>query len=138
MVLFKCNRHSSKFYCDECSPPSERDKDQAAGRIPMEKQTRADMIRMRLEDARAEIRGPLQAWREGNSCVPDFERGGTRTVGQSRVRGLLQPFSIYSLVASTRSVHDVYLPDSVADFVAHAPEDVEWLLNQLGKYEGKE
>lgn len=131
MTLFKCNHHSTTFYCDDCSPPSTREEDIAAGRIPYDRTNRLDRIRSRLEMARAELRGPMQSMREGNSCVPDMERGGMRSCGQSRVRGLLQPFSIAALAVSTRSVHDVFLPDDVADFVAKAPEDIEWLLAQL-------
>lgn len=131
MTTFKCGQHSSTFYCEDCSPPSERAKDIEAGLKPFDGQNRLDCIRSRLEEARAELRGPLQSWREGNSCVPDVERGGTRSVGQSRVRGLQQPFCMAALAVSTRSVHDVYLPDAVADFVAKAPEDIEWLLQRL-------
>jgi len=28
-----CNNHTSKYYCDVCSPPSEREKDEASNRI---------------------------------------------------------------------------------------------------------
>lgn len=131
MTLFKCGQHPSTFYCDDCSPPSEREKDIEAGLVPFDRHNRVDAIRSRLESARAELRGPMQSMREGNSCVPDMERGGMRSCGQSRVRGLQQPFAMAALAVSTRSVHDVYLPDEVADFVAKAPEDIEWLLTQL-------
>ncbi len=31
MTPYKCSQHPPKFFCDECSPPSEREKDIAAG-----------------------------------------------------------------------------------------------------------
>jgi len=32
-MAWACNRHSSQYYCDECSPPSEREKDEASDRV---------------------------------------------------------------------------------------------------------
>jgi len=31
-MAWACNRHNSQYYCDECSPPSERERDEASNR----------------------------------------------------------------------------------------------------------
>ena len=45
MTLFTHSKHSSKHFCDECSPPSEREKDVEAGltKAPAESNRRSDL-----------------------------------------------------------------------------------------------
>lgn len=106
------------------------------GRAPREDEVMADEERLKAIEERAAKAspGPWRSMRDGNQYINTRYMPTARLVGASRVDGVVRPWNPHALLArgfTPDEYETARFLDADADFIAHARDDIPYLLAAL-------